>query len=609
MFGGKMEKTRSKRMAVTGAALAMVLTAVFFSLFFNRFSGVRSGDGEYVGGYTILHGSMPFRDYFTTSPPLNQFKSGILLSLFGENLIVSRTAGMVERSLIALLLYLWLLRLFRPSYAALAAFATLVISTADFADPIASYNHDSIFLAMLSGYLASFALNRNRPTRPLVWTSFAAGIAAGLSLLTKQTIGMGAVVAVPLVVTVILWRLQSFHRAISWLAAFAGGAAVPVGALLLWIASLGSLKVFLIAIFIKGPAAKAQNGGGDFVTRAIHLGLLSPRPMILAVCGALVAAWLIVRSRGQRSEQDSPHWEMPAVAVLGLACLALGVLFSVRHWGEVHASWPMNMIFLTAVAVVFLLILGTWQLLKRTQSERQAQIYLFAAVSFNIAFMLSLSYPMFSAMLLPGFGLIVAGSLAGSSRLGQLAVCVVVFLVCIDTVRLKLDKPFGFGSFSDGPVATATVPSDQTKLQGIRLPANTARLVDGVAHIVAANSTPADTIFTYPEMVLFYALTDRKWPTQSASHNVDVINDAFAREEAARLLQNPPKVIIYLPETEAQLRAQEVAWRNGNRMGQRDIIAAVETLARSYRLAGDYPTTPENQDIYVYVRPDAPAGK
>jgi Dolichyl-phosphate-mannose-protein mannosyltransferase len=604
-----MEKTRNKRLVVTGAVFAMVLTAFFFSLFFNRFLGLRSGAGEYVGGFYLVHGTLPFRDAFSTSPPLNQFKSGILLSLFGENLIVSRTAGMVERSLIALLLYLWLLRLFRPSYAALAAFATLVISTADFADPIASYNHDSIFLAMLSGYLASFALNRNRPTRSLVWISFVAGIAAGLSFLTKQTIGIGAAVAVPLVVSVILWRLQSFHRAISWLIAFAGGAAIPVGALLLWLASLGSLKVFLIAIFIKGPAAKAQNGGGDFVTRAIHLGLLSPRPMILAVCGAFIAVWFIVRSHSKAhpSENDSSHWEMPAVAVFGIASIAFGVLFTVRHWGEVHASWPMNLIFLTAVAVVLLLILGTWQLLKGTQSERQAQIYLFAAVSFNIAFMLSLSYPMFSPMLLPGLGLIVAGSLAGSGRLGQLAVCAIVFLVAIDTVRLKLDKPFGFGSFADGPVATANVRSDQTKLEGIRLPANTARLVDGVAHIVAANSTPADTIFTYPEMALFYVLTDRKWPTQSASHNVDVVNDAFAREEAARLLQNPPKVIIYLPETEAQLRAQEDAWRNGNRMGQRDIIAAVETLARSYRLAGDYPTTPENQDIYVYVRPDAPA--
>jgi hypothetical protein len=46
-------------------------------------------------------------------------------------------------------------------------------------------------------------------------------------------------------------------------------------------------------------------------------------------------------------------------------------------------------------------------------------------------------------------------------------------------------------------------------------------------------------------------------------------------------------------------------------MGQRDIAAAIETLAKSYRLAGIYPTLPENQDVYVYVRTDAPvaAGK
>ena len=604
-----MEKMQSRRVIVmVGGALTVALIAVFLSLFFNRFSGLRSGDGEYAGGYFLMRGSMPFRDYFTTSPPLNPFKSGILLRLFGENLIVSRAAGMVERSLIALLLYLWLVRLWRPAFASLASFATLVISTADFADPIASYNHDCIFFAMLSGYLAGFALNRNRSIRSIVWTGFATGIAAGLSLLTKQTIGLGAVVAVPIVVAAILWRLQTLHRATTWLVAFTGGAAIPIGALLAWLADLGVLKTFLVAIFIKGPAAKAQNGGGDFITRAIHLGLLAPRPMMLAACGALIAVWLVVRSQNSRSgpEQDGAHWEMSAVAVFGIVSIVFGAAFSFRHWGEVHKSWPVNMIFLTAVAVVFLLILGTWQLLRGTLTDREAQIYLFAAVSFNIAFMLSLSFPMFAPMLLPGFGLIFAGSLAGSSRLGRLAICAVVLLVCIDTVRLKLDVPFGFGSFTDGQVSAATVRSDQTKLKGIFLPAATARLIDDVTHIVASSTTPADTIFVYPEMALFYALTDRKWPTETGSHNVDTVNDAFAKQEAERLLQNPPKVIVFLPETEAQLRAEEIVWRDGHRMGQRDIIAAVKTLAAGYRLAGIYPTNPENQDIYVYVRPDSP---
>lgn len=596
-------------MVVTGGVLAMVLTAAFFSLFFNRFAALRSGDGEFTGGYAIVRGEVPFRDYFATSPPLGQFKSGILLSLFGEKLIVSRTAGIIERSLIALILYLWLLRFCRPAHAALAAFATLVISTADGTDPIASYNHDCIFFALLSGYLASFVLDRERSTRSVVWLGLAAGFTAALSLLTKQTIGLGAAVAVPAVVAVIVWRIHAFRRAIAWLLAFIVGAALPVGALLIWLSRLGTLKAFLVAIFIKGPAAKAQNGGGDFVTRAIHFGLLAPRSMILATGAALIGIWLLIRSERSTAEQDNdgPRWEMPAVALFGIVAIALGVILSFRNWGAVHKSWPQNTIFLTVVGCVVLLLIGTWQLLKGGQSERQAQVYLMAAVSFNIAFMLSLSYPIFAPMLLPGFGLIFAGAIAGSRRFGRLTVCAVVLLVCVDTVRLKLDFPFGFGFFGDGPVSTATVRSDQPKLSGIFLPLATVRLVDGVAHIVASNTTPTDTIFTFPEMALFYSLTDRRWPTATASHNVDVVNDAMAKEEAARLLANPPKVIIYLPETEEQSRAEEAIWRNGHRMGQRDIAAAIETLAQNYRLAGVYPTLPTNQDVYVYVRPDPPA--
>ena len=466
-----------------------------------------------------------------------------------------------------------------------------------------------MFFAIVSGYLASFVLNRDRSTRSFIWISLAAGDAAGLSFLTKQTIGLGAAVAVPIVVAAILWRMQTFRRAITWLVAFVAGAAIPLGALLIWLARLGSLKMFLVAIFIKGPAAKSQHGRGDFVTRAIHLGGLAPRPMILAILAALIAVWLLIRSERQRLDQKDigPRWEMTAGAIFGVIAIALGVMLSFRHWGEAHKSWPLNTIFLTVVALLVLLVLGTWQLLKGNQSERQAQVYLMAAVSFNIAFMLSLSFPMFSPMLLPGFGLIFAAAIMGSHRLGRLAVCTIVLLVCVDTVRMKLDVPFGFGFFVDGPVSAATLRSDQPELSGIFLPPATLRLVDGVVHTVVSNTTSTDTIFTYPEMALFYTLTDRRWPTATASHNVDIVNDTMAEEEAERLLANPPKVIIYLPETEEQSRTEEANWRDGHRMGQRDIAAAVETLAKSYRLAGIYPTVPQNQDVYVYVRPDAPA--
>ncbi len=600
-----MGKARAWRGTLAGALVAMVLTALFYSLFFNRFLGLRSGNGEFGGGDAIVHGILPFRDYFATSPPFNQLKAGLLLKIFGDKLIVLRTSGMIERSVIALIVYLWLRRLARPAHAAIAAFATLVISAGDGSDPIASYNHDCMLFAILSGYLAGFVLERIRSNRFTVWIAIASGAAAGFSLLTKQTIGLGAVVAVPLVVAAILWRRQGLRRTFLWLFPFGLGVAVPVGALLVWLARLHVLRTFLFQDFIQGPAAKAQNGG-DFVTRALMVADFSPRQCLVAAAGTAILLWFLLRgcrSSASQGESDGPAWEMLAVALAGATSIGLGVVVTYHHIGHSHPSWPTNAIIVTCIGIMVLLFVGTWQLLAGTLDDQRTQVYLFAAVSFNIAFMLSLSYPVFAAMLLPGLGLLIAGGLSGSRGLARLAIYAVVLLTCADLVRLKLEVPFGFGGLTDGPVETATFASDQPKLEGIYLPEATIRLVDGVAAAVAANTAPSDTIFTYPEMGIFYALTEHKYPTESGSHNVDVVNDALASSEARRLLASPPKVLIYMPETEAQLLGGEHMFRHGHRMGQRDIIAAVESLAKRYRLAGIYSTLPANQNIYVYVRP------
>jgi hypothetical protein len=430
-------------------------------------------------------------------------------------------------------------------------------------------------------------------------------VAAGFSLLTKQTVGLGAVIAVPLVVAAILWRRQTLRRALLWLSGFAAGSAVPIGSLLAWLASLHVLRTFLVQVFVKGPAAKAQNGGGDFVSRAVMVVGHSPRQLLLAAGGAAILLWLLMRavqSSAEPVEEEGRSWEMLAVAVSGVACVVLGVFLSFHRVGKPHLSWPININLLMCMGIVALLAVGTWQMVAGRMNDRQAQVYLLAAVSFNTAFMLSLSFPIFPAMMLPGIGLLIAGGVAGSRGVARLAICAVVLMLCVDVVRIKLDEPFNFGSFGDGPVAGATVASVQPKLKGIYLPEEDVRLVDGVVATVNENTSPADTIFTFPEMGLFYALTERRYPTETGSHNVDVVNDALARSEAARLLANPPKVLIYVPQTEEQMREDETMWRGGRRMGQRNLAAAVETLAKTYRPGGVY-ATKDNSNLYVYVRP------
>jgi hypothetical protein len=168
----------------------------------------------------------------------------------------------------------------------------------------------------------------------------------------------------------------------------------------------------------------------------------------------------------------------------------------------------------------------------------------------------------------------------------------------------KLDMPFAFIPGHEERVSLATTVSVQPQMRGMRLPADTRDFLDGTVALIRDRTKSSDTIFTFPEMSLIYSLADRRPPTWSWSHNIDVVNDRFAREEADRLRERPPAVIVYCPPSEASLSLQELAWRRGERSGQRDLIDAVESIARGYELQGSYhPMGPGGPPAFVYVRP------
>jgi hypothetical protein len=104
-------------------------------------------------------------------------------------------------------------------------------------------------------------------------------------------------------------------------------------------------------------------------------------------------------------------------------------------------------------------------------------------------------------------------------------------------------------------------------------------------------------------MSIFYSITNRRFPTASGSHNIDVVNDSFAREEAKRLLSGRPAVLIYSPDSNDFLHLEELLWRNGHPSGQRDILTAMETLASQYELVRTFTLPPDNRVVRIYARP------
>ncbi len=584
-----------------GAVAIVAVTLLFFSAFFNRFAGLRSGDGAFGAGAAWLAGKLPYRDYFCTATPLNIIKSAAVLAVFGDRLFVLRAFALFERSLLALILYFWLARFFRASHAAMAAILAIVVSAGDISDPLSSYNHDTILWAVLSGFLASFALDEGS-TRGAALFAGLSGVCAGLCFCTKQTIGLGAVVAIPVICGVFLSRLDGLRKAAIFVVCFAAGCLLPAAALLAWLAKLGIANDFLQQAFVRGPAAKAL-GGNQFLMRTVSIGIELWPAVVLGVAACFIC-WRAVRRSGKQSEMPETDTPARVISIFASAALAVAAGIAVSRAGfSILPMLPKATIYFVLLICPVLGLSFGWLALWNRVSRRQSQYCLLSGVSFVTASMLSLSWPAFEAMVMPGLGFLIAAVLDGAPpwrRWILFGFCPVVLLIQTSS---KLNAPDGFAGWIEPPVRDATMRSEIPEMSGFFLPPGMIRLVDGTARIIRENTKPEDTIFTYPEMGLFYTITKRTSPMFSGSHNIDVVNDSLAREEAGRLLRDPPKVIVYYREPEEYLRGEEQIWRQGRRAGQRDIIAAIETLIKDYWLAGKFEGPRNERTVLVYVRP------
>ena len=112
--------------AVIGGVVVAALTLGFFLLFWNRFSAIRDGNGSILAAQLIPAGKLPYRDWYTSAPPLHFLKTTALVRILGCDLIALRAFAVLERVALALVVYVWLGRFFRVSHAALAAVVGIV---------------------------------------------------------------------------------------------------------------------------------------------------------------------------------------------------------------------------------------------------------------------------------------------------------------------------------------------------------------------------------------------------------------------------------------------------------------------------------------------------
>lgn len=586
-----------------GASILVVVALSFMLTFATHFAGLRSGSGTFVAGMLLTDGVVPYRDYFCPIPFLAIIKAACLIQVFGKYAIVMRLEGLIMRILLGLVSYFWLTRFFRAPIACWSAIFCVVLCCGDVTDPLDHPNFDMIFWAVSAGFVMSFALNTNRSLRAFSLLSLAAGVLCGMSLLTKQTVGIGISFFLPVATLFGLIRLKEFKNAKCFPLAFGLGWILVIALGVVWLLCNGALNALITENFVSGPSAK----GNLFFNQIKYIVIFWPLNIVAIIAAILAQKPLQAVTISDDSWKDRSTSFMSFVAALVFPLLAVGLGFVIGNQELIGiVDFLCRCIRVTLIyfayytLIIFLAITAfRWRTVK---SQRHVQIVLLAAVCFTCTFFISLSFPAFEPMTIPSIGFIMAVLLvmAGKvrARLLYIGICFTISTVTIG----KMIRPYSFTEISEPPVRTATTPSTVPMLKGLLLPKEVVDFLDGTTKIINDNTKPGDEIFIYPEIAILYSLTNRLYPTHSFFLNIDITSDESALQESKRLLERRPAVLVYVRPDEKELSVLELGWRNGKRSGLRHIQAACEQLALEYRLEKTYHLC--TRTIDVYVRPD-----
>ena len=146
----------------------------------------------------------------------------------------------------------------------------------------------------------------------------------------------------------------------------------------------------------------------------------------------------------------------------------------------------------------------------------------------------------------------------------------VIIAVCT-CITSKIVIPYDWQGWRSYPVQNDDVYSDIKGLNGYKLPDKVNEAFSTTIELINKYTTNDDSVYQFANIPLFNVLTERKIPTYGVISWFDVLPDSIARNDAKKLRENNPKMIIWHNMSEKEWDLLESVFRNGKQSGQREI--------------------------------------
>jgi hypothetical protein len=587
-----------------GAGICLVSIGIYNILFFNKYLPLSEGWFSVYAHY-IQSGAMPYRDFHFFLPPVYPYIISIFTNIFGDGFIGLRILGIVVILCITLLLFLLYSRLFPTYIACVAAIVSVIYWQSNVA--FIGYNFISFLhlFALLGIYFIckyydydDHSLKSGEGRKAMAFL-FCAGLLGAMAFLTKQSDGFFVFIFSFLAVAISVYSKEGFRNGFRSVVIYSVGAVIPILVLLSWLISNGILLSFWNQVFIGASYSK-----GGLI--AILFSWI-PRLFTLENVGGLIAATLIIialriycfpqgfslgKLGGKNNRANNPTTsKMVVIYSFILVLLILCILLPFWNIGlsyNLNENHFLNFVYYRVLIITGFtgsLLLFCIYLLKIFRERKALYFDIFIISTMSLGFLWSTS----TSAAIGDMGMILAlGLLLGYlsfipsyfhvSKIATLILC--AFLILFLTSS-KYIHPYTWWGLTQPDIRTASTPLNVKSIDGLVVSENTSRIYSEVTSSIEKYTKPGDNIYTFPNIPIFYLLTDCYPNTFALVSWFDVLPDQLAEDDAHRLIESPPKIIIYLDVPEYVWQAHEEMFRSGQMSGQRMIKEAIEGLTSS----------------------------
>jgi 4-amino-4-deoxy-L-arabinose transferase-like glycosyltransferase len=471
-----------------GIALALCAVSILFLWPFANHTGLYPDEGIILqGAERIVHGEVPYRDFFTFYTPLSYYWTALRLSVFGNSFFVARAILLVYGGVFSMVIYLVARRVCSRDVSILTAYLFLATGLPHRFTVL--HNWDGAFWAALAFYAGVRWLQWRHPLGAL-----ATGTLASLTVLTNQSMGAGFLLGLGVAGLILIWRqpgLPALRRA--HFAGLLAGLIWPWVVVVVYFSSQSALTAMLADLIwplqhysginrlpygyisMTYEAWESLYGSGPWVRRLLYMLITSPLflvPSLPFVALAFLGYCVVPKRSGFAAEERGAYF------VTVCACGLGGVLSTVA------AGRP------------------------------------------DINHLFYVSLPLYVML-----GWILGAKPIGSALLAKTRPLLVAFLLVSFTA-------FGMVYLVSGPLVAGQ--RLETRRGTVRLPC-----CDAVIPYLAAHVPRGEKIFVYPYQPLYYFLTDTSSPAPFDYLQLGMHTDEQMKEAIAAVESGQTRYVVY----------------------------------------------------------------